>query len=100
MDKKDKVIAILCVALLLSLARFTMSEIRLVKSQAEKNSFYAKLRETEILTTRLSQNTADLKSMLGKAREEKDKLTMEAHNLKLEMKAKIVEAGADTTAGK
>ena len=86
MDKKNITIIVLSVALLITLIGFISASSRINKIIDEKSEFMSKIRETENLTDELSQSIADLKSMLGRAEKEKEKLAEETKEIKKRLK--------------
>ena len=82
MDKKNIAIIVLSIALLITLIGFISASSRVNKIIGEKSEFMAKIRETENLTDELSQSIADLKSMLGRAQKEKEKLVENTEKMK------------------
>ena len=82
MDKKDAAIIVLSVLLGIVFLGYISASLKVHKITAEKGEFMAKIRETENLTTELSKNMEDLKSMLGKAQKEKETLAKETEEMK------------------
>lgn len=93
MDKKVIAIIVLSVAFIITLIGFISASVKISKITSEKVKFTRKLKETEVLTRKLSRNMADLKAMLGKAEKEKEIIAKQAE----EMKKRLGKAAQEKT---
>lgn len=82
MDKKNLAIIILSVAFAITLIGFISASLKVNEITSEKGRFMKKIRESETLAAKLSQNINDLKASLGKTEREKENLAKEAEEIK------------------
>ncbi|MBN1354610.1 MAG: hypothetical protein JW994_08100 [Candidatus Omnitrophica bacterium] len=97
MDKKNIVVLILSVVLVIAVFALISVSAKVNKITAEKGEFMKKIRETEKLTADLNKNINDLKAMLGKAETEKVKLTKETEDMRKRLEEAVTQKKSDSS---